>query len=133
MRDFNVHYDDRRGHGADVVKRAPAEDTYAERRIFRRVPMNNEIILSAENGVYTGLAVNLGMGGVFVAISRRMKAAVGDQLRITIPLTGDSFEDSIQVNGMVVRVEQGGIAVRFHEMDRIAFHTLLAIVNRHTG
>jgi hypothetical protein len=115
------------------VYREPEESLSTERRIFRRVSMPAEIILSAETGVYTGMIVNLSMGGMFIAISRRMKAAVGDQFRISIPLAGDFLDDSIQVAGMVVRVEKAGIALRFQEMNWITFHTLLSMVNRHAA
>jgi hypothetical protein len=117
-------------HGADAVSTTPAEKLSPERRIFRRVPMSAEIILTAEYGVFTGMMVNLSMGGLFVVISRRMKAAVGDPLRISIPLTGEFLNDSIHVAGTVVRVERKGLAVRFQEMDRITFHTLLSMINR---
>jgi len=115
------------------VYREPEEDLSPEQRIFRRVSMRAEILLTADNGVYTGMLVNLSMQGLFATISRRMKAAVGDRVLISIPLTGDFLEDSIKVDGIIVRAEKAGIAVRFQEMDRITFHTLLSIINRHAS
>jgi hypothetical protein len=109
----------------------PAEGMYPERRIFRRVPVSKEILISAGSGGFTAMMANLSLGGLFAAVSRRMKVAVGDQLLITIPLSGDAPDNAISVSGTVVRVEKRGIAVKFQEMDRMTFHTLLTFINRY--
>jgi PilZ domain len=97
------------------------------------VSLRLNIFITAANGEFTGTTVNISMGGVYVAVNRRMNVSVDDRLLITIPLVCDSPEKSIQVTGMVVRVEEGGIAVKFQEMDRLTFHTLLAMVNHQAG
>jgi hypothetical protein len=73
---------------------------------------------------------NISMGGFFLKINNRIQ--VGAKIEVEISLQNDLKNVNILTNATVVRIEEGGIAFKFEEMDHYNYwnlHSYLQYVN----
>ncbi len=99
-----------------------------ERRSFRRVNVHAEISVKAEEHFFTGILENISMGGLFARSGTPVAVKAGDIFKITVPLPVGSRNDRIVVNGMVIRIEDNGIAFRFLETDQETLRALFTFI-----
>jgi len=101
-----------------------------QHRTFRRVNVNAEITLHAEDYSFKGTLENISMGGLFVTPSKQMPVAVGDIFELGVPLPAGSRNARIAVNGMAIRINENGIAFRFLETDPETLRVLFSFIYR---
>jgi hypothetical protein len=84
--------------------------TTDERRYERRPLQQRVRVISMGKVVATAVAINVGVGGVFLKASTRLP--VGSHLRVALPTGGPS---GLEAEGTVVRSDPGGMAVSFSQ------------------
>jgi hypothetical protein len=101
---------------------------HMEQRSFRRVKVHAEITVKAEDQIFTGMLENISMGGLFARPCKPVTVTAGDIFEITVPLSVESKNDSIIVNGMAIRITDTGIAFRFLDTDQDTLRALFSFV-----
>jgi hypothetical protein len=89
--------------------------------------MYAETTIRTSEGMFTGVAENISLGGLFVRMSN--KVGVGDKTDISISVPGASSTDSIVAKGVAVRVEASGMAFKFYNIDHKTFCDLLSLMD----
>lgn len=88
---------------------------HENQREFTRAPVHVRATLSVEACAdVAGEATQLSLGGVFVDCATI--GAVGDHCRVILRLEGGTTGVQAEARGNIVRVEPGGVAVKFDEI-----------------
>jgi hypothetical protein len=82
-----------------------------ERRWNERKPVQLNAIINSNSSMITGHTENIGMGGLFLNIAPGIH--ISNNQAVQVSLENDSHEVSVKTT--VVRVEDGGIAVKFND------------------
>jgi len=102
-----------------------------EKRDFTRVPFETKAVINCEDRSITGTVENLSLKGMFLKTSEEVD---GDQeISIKIFLTGSSTQLSIDLDGIVLRSENEGLAIRFQKIDIDSFVHLKNVVAYNQG
>lgn len=75
----------------------------------------------------------MSLNGTFVEISEKHGFSIGDNLDILIQLTTINTSHSIDIKGIVKRMEQTGIAIQFTDIDLDSFVSLKNLVIYNDG
>ncbi|HBV98294.1 MAG: hypothetical protein JL50_19660 [Peptococcaceae bacterium BICA1-7] len=98
-----------------------------ERRRFSRVDFHMGAIIRYRHKSFRGEVQNISLNGVSIKISE--KIAAGEIVEVMISLTGDSSCLSINLEGVVLRTGEEGIALQYRKVDLDAFIHLRNIVS----
>ena len=103
-----------------------------ERRRSTRVFFHTTASLHFEDADFSDCeTANLSIKSVFIkGITGR---ALGDQCEIELHLSGSSSQLSLQMQGEVTRIVDGGIGIKFFETDLDSFYHLKNIVYYNSG
>lgn len=102
-----------------------------EKRNFSRIRFRVGAVISWQENSYKGDVENLSLQGMLVHISDHIPA--GDEIDITIYLTGVSPLIPINLHGEVIRSSEQGLAVKFVKMNTDSFIHLRNIMAHNTG
>ena len=104
-----------------------------ERRQRIRVDFETRIKLTIADREYhaEGSSRDLSLNGVFVRVEAEAKP--GQKCRLSIYLSGMVEETALEIEGSVVRLEEGGLAVAFESMGLASFTHLKNIVRYNTS
>jgi Tfp pilus assembly protein PilZ len=100
-----------------------------ERRSSSRTHIDETTIFT-KDGIFTAMLENISMGGLFLRTNKPIQ--VGEMIEITIPLPSpvpDGPKKKIVVDAVAVRVEEHGIAFRFHEVNDDIYNALLYLTD----
>jgi hypothetical protein len=95
-------------------------------RQFSRVPFHVAATIRTPERQFQGSVENLSMRGMFLVTDERLP--MGDQVDITMVLTGTSPEISIAFNGTVCRVADNGLGFFFDKIDLDSYTHLKNII-----
>lgn len=98
-----------------------------QRRHFPRLRINSKATITTMDGATQCIAENISMGGLFIRTGYGIK--VGEKTQITVPLPKAARKDFITVDGIAVRVEDGGVAFKFHNVELDTFCELLSFID----
>ncbi len=101
-----------------------------QRRNFPRQRINAEATIKSMAGTMKCATDNISMGGLFVRTEQGME--VGEKTEITIHLP-DYRNNGIVVVGIVTRIDQSGIAFKFHNVGHDSFCDLLTLLDAATA
>ncbi len=102
----------------------------AEARRFTRIPYQSEVLMNAKGQWFRGMSENLSLYGVYVISSSRVEIDSVVELTISLPPADTtSDEEYIDVNGIVVRQDENGIACEFREVEVDAFINLKNVIS----
>ncbi len=106
-----------------------------EKRKLSRVLFHIHAQIKKGTQAYIGRVDNVSLKGLHVKMTEGMNELnPGDQVEITIDLTGDSSDLKVQAEGEVVRWEDNGaIAVNFNHIDLDSFVHLKNIMAYNSG
>ncbi len=103
----------------------------AERRRFSRVPFTAPAEIIVNDVPYRAEKIsNLSVGGCLLPI--RTDLPPGAECRVRIELNGTAEDQSVRVDGEVVRCDSRGVAVKFIRIDPDSLYHLQNIV-RHNS
>jgi len=95
-------------------------------RKFSRVFFNVEATIRSVERRFQGVVENLSMTGMFLVTGERL--AEGEEVEITIVLTGSLPEIKISFSGKVARIVENGMAFVFDKIDLDSYMHLKNIV-----
>lgn len=95
-------------------------------RKFSRVHFNVEAAIKTADRTFQGVVENLSMTGMFLVTSERL--SVGEEVEITIVLTGSSPEITVSFNGKTSRIVENGMGFVFEKIDLDSYMHLKNIV-----
>lgn len=102
----------------------------AEARRFTRIPYQSEVLMNAKGQWFRGMSENLSLYGVYVRSSSMFEIDSVVELTISLPQEmTTSVEEYIDVNGIVVRQDENGIACEFREVEVDAFINLKNVIS----
>ena len=110
---------------------ARARRPLPERRSSGRTHVGETTIFT-KDGIFTALLENVSMGGLFLRTNKPIE--VGELIEITIPLPSylpDGRREKIVVDAVAVRIEDYGVAFRFHEIDDDISDALFLLTEPH--
>jgi hypothetical protein len=102
------------------------EEECMENRGFPRLRLASKAALRTRNDSVFGTIDNISMSGVFVRAKADLE--VGDRSEISVQLPNVSSRSTVIVDGIVVRVEEEGVAYRFQNIHFETFGLLRAIL-----
>ena len=113
-----VHYQ------TNYIKRG--SDMVNEKRRFTRFPYKMKVELTVNDTLYKVEEIkNLSIGGCLLAISEELEPETPCSLSIILKLTGN--EPTVKIEGVIVRSEQGAVAVNFTRIDQKSLYHLQKI------
>ena len=89
-----------------------------------------ETTIFTKDGIFTALLENVSMGGMFIRTNKPIE--VGELIEITIPLPSPlpyAPNSKIVVDAVAVRVEEYGVAFKFHEVNDDIYNALLFLTD----
>ncbi|MBP1771054.1 MAG: type pilus assembly PilZ [Holophagaceae bacterium] len=95
-----------------------------DQRTHERIPFSQKVkvISMGRIAAYT-VAINIGMGGVLLRSATNLP--VGTQCRVAIPVPDGDGTHPLLAEGLVVRSDEGGTAVKFLSLiEQTSFHSL---------
>lgn len=95
-------------------------------RKFSRVFFNVEATIRSAERRFQGVVENLSMTGMFLVTGERL--AEGEEVEITMVLTGSLPEIKINFSGKVARIVENGMAFVFDKIDLDSYMHLKNIV-----
>ena len=95
-------------------------------RKFSRVHFNVEASIKTADRTFQGVVENLSMTGMFLVTSERL--SIGEEVEITIVLTGSSPEITVSFNGKVSRIVENGMGFVFEKIELDSYMHLKNIV-----
>ncbi len=95
-------------------------------RKFSRVPFRVAATIKTSDRQFQGSVENLSMRGMFLVTDERLP--LGDQVDITMALSGTSPEISITFSGAVSRVADNGLGFFFDKIDLDSYTHLKNII-----
>jgi len=106
------------------------EPTLMQRRNFPRIPIRTEATIITTDGSTTCMGENISIGGLFVRMDKRIE--MGTETSITVPLPSPVINNIIVLNGIAVRIEDGGVAFKFQNVGHDAFRYLASFIDYST-
>ena len=100
---------ERRHHLLNQLETANLEEDTDRKRSEPRKVYNKETVFDFENYIYTGTIIDISTNGVFIETPESFK--IGQMIMVNIPDTHD--EGYVRLAGEIVRIEPGGIGVKF--------------------
>lgn len=97
-----------------------------DQRTHERIPFSQKVkvVSMGRIAAYT-VAINIGMGGVLLRSATNLP--VGTQCRVAIPVPDGDGTRPLLAEGLVVRSDEGGTAVKFLSLiEQTSFHSLAA-------
>jgi hypothetical protein len=107
------------------------EAAFMEKRNFSRIPFSVGTIIKWQDKSFKGEVENLSLQGMYARIPDPM--TVGDEVDITIYLTGASPQIPVNLQGEVIRSSEEGLALKFIKMNTDSFIHLRNIMAHNTG
>ncbi len=98
-----------------------------QKRNFPRLRIKTEAKVKTANGIVSCITENICLGGIFVKTSNCLR--VGDKAEINLPIPLSSRNNGISVNGIVIRIEEDGIAFKFQNVGHETFCDLLTFID----
>ncbi len=95
-------------------------------RQFSRVPFRMAATIKTPDRQFQGNVENLSMRGMFLVTDERLP--LGDQVEITMVLSGTSPEISVNFDGVVSRVADNGLGFFFDKIDLDSYTHLKNII-----
>ncbi len=102
-----------------------------EKRNFSRITFNVGTVITWQDKTFKGEVRNLSLQGMYANIVEPITE--GDEVDITIYLTGISPQIPIHLKGEVIRSTVEGLALKFHKMSTDSFIHLRNIMAHNTG
>lgn len=102
-----------------------------EKRNFSRITFNVGAVIKWQEQSYKGEVDNLSLQGMFARIGDRLPE--GEEVDITIYLTGVSPQIPVNLQGEVIRNTDEGVALKFIRMSTDSFIHLRNIMAHNTG
>jgi hypothetical protein len=105
-----------------------------ERRWTERTAINVPVDLvcaGKQHGEYQ--TRDVGLGGVFVEMSREMELAANTSVEVTFKLGAGSRLTKHRINARVVRIAEGGVGMMFRDFDAGAFRSLQEVLRYKHG
>lgn len=102
-----------------------------EKRDFTRITFKTEAIVSLKDQEIRGEVKNLSLKGMFLLTPKKID--MNEEATIKILLSGASSELFISVTGLVVRVEENGVAFQLTGMDLDSFIHLKNVIAYNEG
>ena len=102
-----------------------------EKRNFSRITFNVGTVIKWQDKTYKGEVENLSLQGMLAGITDPIP--VGDEVDITIYLTGASPQIPVNLQGEVIRSSEEGLALKFDKMNTDSFIHLRNIMAHNTG
>ena len=99
---------------------------FAMLREYPRVPCNFAIDLAAEGRAINGFAMDISAGGIFVESCELL--TMGQSVSICFSLDDDSLP--LKMNGRVVRLEHGGVGIKYESLTRYQLEILKNLIDR---
>lgn len=102
-----------------------------ESRRFTRIPYQSEVLINSNGHWFRGESENLSLYGIYIRMIDKIPQDSVIDLTISLPETEPNAEcDSyIDVNGVVVRRDPGGIGCEFRQVDVDAFLNLKNVIS----
>ncbi len=97
-----------------------------QKRSFPRRCLHADTILKTRQGVLAGRAENISIGGVYAKLHGPL--VIGEKTEVTISMASAGMAGNVVVNGIAVRIEEGGVALRFCNVDHQTFYALLSYI-----
>lgn len=102
-----------------------------DKRNFSRITFNVGAVVNWQDKSFKGEVENLSLQGMLASINEPIPA--GEEIEITIYLTGTSPQIPINLQGEVIRSSEEGLAVKFVKMNTDSFIHLRNIMAHNTG
>lgn len=102
-----------------------------DKRNFSRITFNVGTVVKWQDKSFKGEVENLSLQGMLAGIHEPIPA--GDEIDITIYLTGVSPQIPINLQGEVIRCSDEGLAVKFIKISTDSFIHLRNIMAHNTG
>jgi hypothetical protein len=102
-----------------------------EKRNFSRVRFRVGTVIKWQDNIYKGDVENLSLQGMLARITETIPD--GEEVAITIYLSGTSPQIPINLQGEVIRCSEIGLALRFIRMNTDSFIHLRNIMAHNTG
>jgi hypothetical protein len=102
-----------------------------DKRNFSRITFNVGTVIKWQDKSFKGEVENLSLQGMLACINEPIPA--GDEIEITIYLTGVSPQIPINLQGEVIRSSEEGLAVKFVKISTDSFIHLRNIMAHNTG
>jgi Tfp pilus assembly protein PilZ len=99
---------------------------FAMLREFPRVPCNLSLDLAADGRAINCFAIDISAGGMFVESCEPF--TMGQSVSICFSLTDDQIP--LKVNGRVVRLEHGGIGIKYESLTSYQIEIMKDLINR---
>ena len=105
-----------------------------KKRDTTRVQFHSLAEVNADGKVVVGSVENLSLKGMFLTTeTSTFSFQTGQEVEVTLRLSGASSKLSIDLQGKVIRWEQSGLGIEFTEMEFDTFVYLRNIVAYNTG
>ena len=101
------------------------------KRSLRRINVKDGTCLLMKNGFFRGTIENISLGGLFVKSG--LEVNVMDRLNVSIFLPSDSGGIDFEADVVATRIDNGGIAFKFHQLDYKEFWTLQSYLHQAIG
>ncbi len=98
-----------------------------QKRNFPRLRIKTEAKIKTANGIVSCITENICLGGIFVKTSNCLK--VGDRAEINLSIPISARNNGINVTGIAIRIEEGGIAFKFQNVGHETFCDLLTFID----
>jgi hypothetical protein len=102
-----------------------------EIRKFTRVPFKSDVLITANGERLTGESANLSLYGLFVKTSKKLD--VNTRVEVTLPSIKTAEGECLDIGGVVARVGENGIGIKFQQIGVDEFINLKNIVSYHCG
>ena len=93
-----------------------------DKRLLSRVNVNDGNCILVKDGFFIGAIENISLGGLFVKSD--IKVNVMDRIKVRIILSSDSGGIDMEADVAAIRVEDGGVALKFDYLGGSKFWTL---------
>jgi hypothetical protein len=104
------------------------EDSIVKQRRFPRIQLNSKVFIKSPDRSFSADSLNFTLQGIYIKTHEKIAQGTNVEMEITIPCSSRS--PHIKLRGVVVRVENSGIAVEFARMDPEIFQCLKNILQR---
>jgi hypothetical protein len=102
-----------------------------ERRNFLRILFESQAVIKFKDKTITGEIENLSLNGILIRTSE--KRLINDLVEVSISLSGSSSQLSINLEGILVRCDDNGMAIQFKKIDIDSFIHLKNVIAYNWG
>jgi hypothetical protein len=104
------------------------EDSIVKQRRFPRIQLNSKVFIKSPDRSFSAVSVNFTLQGILV--KSREKIAEGTTVEVDLMIPCACSSPYMKIPGVVVRVENSGIAIEFKRMDPEVFQCLKNILQK---